>query len=110
MDGQAMMHFDGSGRRRGPVERAVGADLTTLRQLELLPPGASAIAAAYRLAAREVDRAEADRDRWGKIAAIRELRSVAERLGALAPPAVTDDQLSDLLAELSAKVRDVAPP
>lgn len=67
-------------RRRGVVERAAGADLSKLRDLEVMPDGTAALQDAYRLLAREMDRAESERDRYGKINTARELRNLRQNL------------------------------
>lgn len=91
------------------TERDAAADLRQLGELELLPPGAAALARAYRLLAREMDRAEREGDRWGKIGAARELRATRERLGALVPLPADGDELEGLFARLSAEIRDTPP-
>lgn len=74
----------------GTVERAAQSDLRTLRAAGSIPEGMGALEAAYRLTARELDRAEREQDRWGKLNASRELRAVRERLGVVVPETGTD--------------------
>lgn len=77
--------LDASGPRRvGVAERAAQDDLRFLRGADALPSGAKALEVAYRLCAREVDRAETEQDRWGKLKATSELRQLRERLAPLA--------------------------
>lgn len=95
--------------KRGITERAAGSDLTQLRNLKMIPTGCEALATAYRLLAREVDRAEDDEDRYGKINAVRELRNVRNSLAGVDPNA-TPEELDDLLAGVSAAIRDATKP
>lgn len=100
--------LDAGNRKRGVVERAAGTDLRLLTQLELIPPGSKALEAAYRQLARELDRAETERDRYGTINAARELLRVR---AALAPTTVEMDHDPDaFVAELSAAIRDAEKP
>ena len=85
----------------GTVERAAASDLRALRDLDLLGPGSDALAAAYRRAAREVDRAERRRDAWAGFAAIRELRSTRLELAPMSAN-IADDDLDNVLAEVAA--------
>jgi hypothetical protein len=99
-----------AGRRsRGVVERAAGTDLRLLTQLELIAPGSKALEAAYRQLARELDRAEAERDRYGTINAARELLRVR---AALAPTTAGGGEHDPdaFVAELSAAIRDAEKP
>jgi hypothetical protein len=98
--------------KRGTVERAAEADLRQLRQLEAMPAAATALAAAYRLAAREVDRAELERDRWGKAKSTATLRELWHDLTAYVTPPEADDALTAKLDafELAASVRDTPTP
>lgn len=106
---QDRLPLDGiTGRSQGTVERAVAADIRALAELELLPPAVKAIAASCRLVARELDRAEREKDRWGKLAAARELARLRAQLGALTPLPV-DDELDDQVAGLAAALRDNPP-
>jgi len=94
---------------KGAVERFAEADLRELRRRETIAPGLKALEAAYRLVAREVDRAEAEgaEGGWRKLNATRELRAVRERLG-IVPPESTGDERDDLLASLSSTARHTA--
>lgn len=94
-------------QRKGVVERFAEQDLRELRRLETIAPGMKAIEAAYRLVAREVDRAESEGPDggWRKLNATRELRAVRERLGVL-PPESSGDERDELLAALSATPRN----
>lgn len=67
----------------------------------LLPAATGAIQTAYRNMGREVDRAKREGDRWGIVAASRELRAIREQLGIVYPTA-TSDAVGDALAQLSA--------
>ena len=98
----------GARYRPGTVERAVQADVRQLRAMELLPPGVEALVQAYRLVGREFDRSERELDRWGKLGAARELRSLREDIGSLAPLPI-DDEFDDQIERLAAALRD-APP
>ena len=95
--------------KRGVVERAAGADLTALRREDVLPTGSEALQAAFRLLAREVDRADLEQDRYGKINATRELRNVRQALGSLDPTA-GDAELDKLLASVSTALRNLETP
>jgi hypothetical protein len=81
---------DAAPKVKGVVERASERDLRDLRSAGTIPQGMAALEAAYRLTAREVDRAEREADRWGKLNATRELRAVRERLGVIEPDNGTD--------------------
>jgi hypothetical protein len=89
----------------GVVEKAASADLRMLNALELLPPGSGAIAQAYRLLAREIDRSEREHDRYGKINAAARLAQLRDRLGPATPFAPDDDLIDNLHAKLSAEIR-----
>lgn len=95
--------------RPGTVERHAVADLTELRQLERLPAGSLAVQDAYKQVAREIDRAEKERDRWGKIRAVSELVKI--RL-ALAPEVAdgTTEGLDDWIAGLPTAAAGDTPP
>jgi hypothetical protein len=87
-------------RRKGSAERDAELDLRSLRAAATIPPGMKAIETAYRLIAREVDRAELEQDRYGKLNAARELRALRERLGVIQPVTGTDadgfwDEMAD---------------
>jgi uncharacterized membrane protein YcjF (UPF0283 family) len=89
------------------VERAASADLRALRAEQLIPPGCAALEAAYRLMAREVDRAEREHDRYGKINTVRELvrvRQVLAGTDAVADAATLDELHADLAAKLSSSL------
>lgn len=81
---------DAAPKSKGTVERAAERDLRVLRGAGTIPDGMGALEAAYRLTARELDRAEREQDRWGKLNASRELRAVRERLGVIEPETGTD--------------------
>lgn len=66
----------------------------------LLPGATVAIQVAYRNMGREVDRARREGDRWGIVAASRELRALRDQLGIVRPTA-TRDELREALAEFS---------
>lgn len=86
--------------KKKAVERAAESDLRELRSTHSLSQAVSALAVAYRLCAREVDRAELEEDRWGKMKATSELRALRERLGPVEAPAHEDDLLDSLRASL----------
>lgn len=67
------------------MERAAELDLRALRSAGSIPDGMKAIEAAYRLTAREFDRAEEELDGWKKLNSARELRALRERLGVIEP-------------------------
>lgn len=88
----------------GTVEKAAAADLRELRELGMLTTGTTALAAAYRRAARDVDRAERARDPWASASAMRELRALRLELAPTASP-LAGDTLGDLLTEIADVVR-----
>lgn len=92
--------------RKGTTERAAERDLTALRKDKTIGSGMGALEVAYRLAAREVDRAERGEDLWGKMKATAELRALRERLAPMTP---SHDQ-DDLLASLRTALRDATQP
>lgn len=91
------------------MERAAELDLRELRKLETIPAGMGALEAAYRLTAREVDRAEREADRWGKLNAARELRALRERLGVVVPES-TGGEADEFWGSMSTPVRDDPQP
>lgn len=95
------LSLDGRSRSQGVIERACGTDLAYMSREGLLPAATSALQSAYRTIGREIDRAKREGDRWGLVAASRELRSLREQLGIVRPTA-TRDELREALAELSA--------
>lgn len=107
--GQLTLEAGAGRRRKGGVERAAEADLRELRKAESIPPGMGALEAAYRLVAREVDRTEAEGDRWGKLNAARELRATRERLGIVAPD-MTGSEADEFWGRMSTPVRDAPEP
>jgi hypothetical protein len=66
--------------KKRATERAAEADLRDLRKAGQMAVATSALATAYRLVAREVDRAETEEDRWGKMKAASELRAIRVQL------------------------------
>jgi hypothetical protein len=84
----------------GTVERAAAKDLRELRQLGMMTTATEALAAAYRRAARDVDRADRSRDVWAATAAMRELRSLRLELAPTASP-LAGDSLSELLDQIT---------
>lgn len=88
----------------GTVERAAGKDLRELRDLDMLTTGTTALAAAYRRAARDVDRADRARDPWAAASAMRELRALRLELAPTASP-LAGDGLSELLSDIAEVVR-----
>lgn len=100
---------DAAPRTKGTVERAAEADLRELRRESTIPTGMTAVAAAFRLTAREIDRAEREQDRWGKLNAARELRALRERLGVVAP-AAGGGEADAFWESMSTPVRDTPEP
>lgn len=103
--GQASL-FAADDAPAGPVERAAMRDLRDLRDLGLLGVAATALQAAYRAAAREVDRARRAGDTWAATAAIRELRTTRVELAPMAAPvdhAQVDGLLDRLIERLDAE-------
>jgi hypothetical protein len=92
---------------RGDVELAAARDLDELR--DQLPDGSAALEAAYQLLARELDRAERERDRYGKINTVRQLQAIRREL---APVRAEIDAatVDDFFAAMSAKIRDGEEP
>lgn len=88
----------------GTVEKAAASDLRELRDLGMLTTATTALAAAYRRAARDVDRAERSRDHWAAASAMRELRALRLELAPTSSP-LAGDGLEDLLSEISSLVR-----
>jgi hypothetical protein len=88
----------------GTVERAAAADVRELRRLELVGSGVTALEAAYRRAAKEIDRAGRARDVWAGLAAIRELRATRLELGPVVNP-MSGDDVDDLLEQVAAMLR-----
>ncbi|MCU1361270.1 MAG: hypothetical protein JWN99_2559 [Ilumatobacteraceae bacterium] len=72
-------------RRKGSTERAAEKDLRTLRNMTTIGAGMAALEVTFRLTAREVDRAETEHDRWGKLKASSELRALRERIAPITP-------------------------
>jgi hypothetical protein len=99
--GPGQLTLDTTDRARGTIERACAADLTAMRRAGLLPESTGAIQAAYRAVGRELDRCRREGDRWGGLAASRELRALRDQLGIVRPTSTRDD-VRDALAELSA--------
>lgn len=64
--------------RPGTIERNAAADITALATV--LPAGTTALQSAYKTLARELDRAEKERDRYGKIYAAREMLKIRQSL------------------------------
>lgn len=89
----------------GTVERAASSDLRELRDLGMLTTGTSALAAAYRRAARDTDRAERKQDPWASASAMRELRALRLELAPTAAP-LAGDGLSDLLEEIARTIAE----
>lgn len=83
--GQLPLDDVGAPRRKGSTERAAEGDLRVMRNLASIGAGMGALEVAYRLVAREVDRAETEADRWGKLKATSELRAIRERLASMVP-------------------------
>lgn len=92
--------------RKGPTERAAERDLTALRKDKSISAGVAALEVSYRLAAREVDRAERGEDLWGKMKATAELRALRERLAPVGP----SDDSDDLLTRLRSALVDAKKP
>lgn len=92
---------------RGAVEIAAARDLEQLR--DSIGEGCEALEATFQLLARELDRAEREGDRYGKINTARQLQSVRREL---APVRTTLDAatIDDFFDEVSAKVRDGPQP
>jgi hypothetical protein len=88
----------------GTVEKAAAADLRELSILGMLTTATTALAAAYRRAARDVDRAERQRDPWAAASAMRELRALRLEIAPTASP-LAGEGLSDLLQQISEVVR-----
>ncbi|MBI1757989.1 MAG: hypothetical protein HYR62_01955 [Actinobacteria bacterium] len=88
-------------RRRGPVEVAVGR---MLRDLDLAAHGAGALAASAAVLARTLDEGAG----LSTAAVARELRATVEALTRDGDDG-GDDTMADLLARLSAPVRDTPP-
>jgi hypothetical protein len=93
--------LDTGDRARGTVERACAADLLEMARAGLLPSSTAGVQKAYRAIGRELDRCIRERDRWGGLAASRELRALRDQLGIQRPTATRDD-VREALAELSA--------
>lgn len=94
-------------RHKGPAEKAALADLRKLRAEGKLPPATKSLQLNFRLAARNVDRAEDMGDVYAVVAASRELatrRAQLSALDAIAPEGETDD----LFDRLSAEIRDAS--
>lgn len=89
----------------GTVEKAAAADLRELGSLGMLTTATSALAAAYRRAARDVDRAERARDPWAAASAMRELRALRLEIAPTASP-LAGDGLQELLEQITQVVRD----
>jgi hypothetical protein len=98
-----------TGSTRGAIETAAAGDVAYLRDEDLVDDGVKALELSYLLMAREVDRAETEKDRYGKINAARELRSLRQQLAAFGP-AVTGASLEEFWAELHAKVHHRTQP
>lgn len=99
--------LEAAGRRaKGITERAAEVDLRELRTTGALGVAIGALTTAYRLCAREVDRAELEQDRWGKLKATSELRAIRTQLGPTAAATTADD----LLEQLRTAIRDTPEP
>jgi hypothetical protein len=96
---------DAAPRAKGSTERAAEKDLRSMRSTKIVGEAVSALEVAYRLTAREVDRAEREQDRWGKLNAVRELRAVREKLGPMTP-ATPDDGAGEFWSTMSTPVAD----
>jgi hypothetical protein len=92
---------------RGPVEVAAARDLEQLR--DQISDGCQALEATYQLLARELDRAEVEGDRYGKINTARQLQAIRRDL---APVRAEIDAatVDDFFAAMSAKIRDTTEP
>jgi len=89
----------------GTVEKAATKDLRDLRELGMLTTGTTALAAAYRRAARDADRAERLRDPWAAASAMRELRALRLEIAPTASP-LAGDGLAELLEDIAQVVAD----
>lgn len=74
----------------------------------LLPSSTTGIQKAYRAIGRELDRCIRERDRWGGLAASRELRSLRDQLGIQRPTSSRDDVRTALEQLSSTPVRHTA--
>jgi hypothetical protein len=92
---------------RGAVEIAAARDLEQIR--DMVTDGCQALEAAYLLLARELDRSEAEGDRYGKINTTRQLQAISRDL---APVRAEIDAatVDDFFASMSAKIRDGPEP
>lgn len=93
-----------SREKLGPTERAAQGDLRELRRLDMLTTGTSALTVAYRLAARDVDRAERKSDAWAAASAMRELRALRLEIAPTAAP-LAGDGLGELLGDIADVIR-----
>ena len=89
----------------GTVERAAAADLKELRTLGMMTTATTALAAAYRRAARDTDRADRERDPWKAASAMRELRALRLEIAPTASP-LAGEGLSELLESIADVVRE----
>lgn len=93
----------------GTVEKAAAADLKELRSLGMMTTATSALAAAYRRAARDADRADRERDPWKAASAMRELRALRIEIAPTASP-LAGEGLSELLESIADVVRENREP
>jgi hypothetical protein len=94
---------------RGFVEAAAARDVAYLDETDNLEDGSEALQATYVLLGREIDRAEHEQDRYGKINAAAKLLTIRKDLAPVGP-ASNAASLDDFFAELSASVRDGEEP
>lgn len=66
----------------------------------MLATGTGALEAAYKRAAREVDRAERKRDPWAAASAMRELRALRLEIAPTVSP-MSGDDVADLLSNIA---------
>lgn len=96
--------WDGEKYKRGRAELDAMADLREMAKLGVLPAGTQAIRTAYRLVAREIDRAERAGDLYGKINAAARLAALRSQLAPIEQVA-TESVATDIHARLSAEIR-----
>jgi hypothetical protein len=92
---------------RGAVELAAAADLVDLAGR--ITDACAALEATYQLLAREIDRAEAEGDRYGKINTARQLQAIRRDLAPVRAE-IDATTVDEFFAAMSAKIHDRTEP
>jgi hypothetical protein len=90
---------------RNDTELAAGRDIRRLEADGDIPPAASALVVAYQLLARELDRTEIEKDRYGKINTAAKLIAVRKELAPIGDEGTPAD-VDAFWADVSAHVGD----